>query len=250
MLRNVQVTKEEFEHAKQELMTAMQQDITAIHDKFIAFTQTFPKKAMNIVNGENAFGHNLVNAQHAIACYNIKNLKSCHYCTFGDTLEDAHDLTTGGELQLCYQGIVPDHSYHTCFSIFCWSCSDVRYSEMCHHCKDCRGCVGLRNKQYCIFNKQYSRETYEILVPQLIKKMEADGIWGLWFPQSMSPFAYNESLALFFDPLTEEEARAQGYTRRPRTVELNIPPGVEILQDFSQYDEKYLSDKAIRCTVS
>jgi hypothetical protein len=80
--------------------------------------------------------------------------------------------------------------------------------------------------------------------------MEADGIWGLWFPQSMSPFAYNESLALFFDPLSEEEARAQGYTRRPRTVELNIPPGVEILQDFSQYDEKYLSDKAIRCKVS
>jgi hypothetical protein len=37
--------------------------------------------------------------------------------------------------------------------------------------------VGLRGKEYCILNKQYTKEEYEALVPKIIEKMKADGEW-------------------------------------------------------------------------
>ncbi|MDD5623546.1 MAG: hypothetical protein PHI23_02460, partial [Candidatus Peribacteraceae bacterium] len=69
----------------------------------------------------------------------------------------------------------------------------------------------LQRKQYCIFNKQYSREEYEQLVPRIIEQMKKAGEWGLYLPPSLSPFGYNESLAHEYLPLTEEQARAQGF---------------------------------------
>jgi hypothetical protein len=34
------------------------------------------------------------------------------------------------------------------------------------------GCIGLRGKEYCILNKQYTKEEYEALVPKIIEKMK------------------------------------------------------------------------------
>jgi hypothetical protein len=69
--------------------------------------------------------------------------------------------------------------------------------------------VGLRDKKYCILNKQYTKEEYEILVPIIIKKMKADGERGEFFPSSLSPFGYNETQAQEYFPLTKDEAVQQ-----------------------------------------
>ncbi|MDR2189932.1 MAG: hypothetical protein LBP53_01790 [Candidatus Peribacteria bacterium] len=66
------------------------------------------------------------------------------------------------------------------------------------------GCIGLRGKEYYILNKQYTKEKYEELVPKIIEKMKADEEWGEYFPASISPFGYNETLANEYFPLTEE----------------------------------------------
>lgn len=174
MIWNKQYTKEEYEQQKQKLYHDMQSDIQYIHEQFETFLHNFPQKATNNINCHHTYGHNLINGENTTFCFNVKNIRDCKYSMFGDTLEDAHDLTTGGQLKLCYQGIVPDFSFHACFTIFCRSCTRIRYSEMCHHCTDCFGCVGLKNQQYCIFNKQYTPEEYEKTVAQIIKKMESD----------------------------------------------------------------------------
>lgn len=83
------------------------------------------------------------------------------------------------------------------------------YCANCFHSSYCFGCVGLRNKSYCILNKQYTKEEYEVLVPQIIKKMQADDKWGEFFPITMSPFAYNETVAQEYFPLSKEEALAK-----------------------------------------
>jgi len=51
---------------------------------------------------------------------------------------------------------------------------NIMYSDIMVNCKNCFGCTCLRGKEYCIFNKQYTREEYETLVPQIIEKMKAD----------------------------------------------------------------------------
>lgn len=42
--------------------------------------------------------------------------------------------------------------------------------------------------------------------------MKKTGEWGEFFPIEKSPFAFNETLAIEYAPLTESEAHSRGYT--------------------------------------
>jgi hypothetical protein len=75
--------------------------------------------------------------------------------------------------------------------------------------------------QYCILNKQYSKEEYEKLVPKIIEHMNAmpyvDKLgrvykYGEFFPPEMSPFQYNLTEAHEYFPKTKEWAHSQGLT--------------------------------------
>jgi hypothetical protein len=131
---------------------------------------------------------------------------------------------------------------------------------MCFNAQDCFGCFGLKQKQYCILNKQYSKEEYKDLKEKIIEHMRKTGEWGEYFPSSFSPFAYNESMAQDYFPLTKEEAIKKGYTWYDRPSRdykitlktLDLPESIdsvqesiaeEIIQCFSQslfdHKEKY-----------
>jgi len=106
--------------------------------------------------------------------------------------------------------------------------SNCYYSQMCQSCKNCFGCIGLKQSEYCILNKQYTKEHYEELVPKIIAKMRDDGEWGEFFPLSLSPHGYNETVAQEYMPLTKEEALAKGFKWRDQEEEVqhvkkNIP---------------------------
>ena len=112
----------------------------------------------------------------------------------------------GGEQELCYDSINPDNSYRALFASYCHKDNDVLYSDSCQSSEHLFGYVGLKKAGYCILNKQYTKEEYEALVPKIIEKMKADGEYGEFFPVSLSPFCYNESVAQDDFPLSKEEA--------------------------------------------
>jgi hypothetical protein len=89
----------------------------------------------------------------------------------------------------------------------------------------------MKNASYCILNKQYTKGEYERLVPKIIEKMKKtplrlpDGSfagqeWGEFFPPSMSPFGYNETIAGDYFPLTKYEAT----NRQFRWSDYQLPP--------------------------
>lgn len=82
----------------------------------------------------------------------------------------------------------------------------VYYIYSCFYSSDLFACIGLRNKQYCIFNKQYTKEEYELLVAKIIAHMQKTGERGEFFPAQISPFGYNETMAMEFFPLSKEQA--------------------------------------------
>jgi hypothetical protein len=118
---------------------------------------------------------------------------------------------------------------------------DIQYSIYCYSSSDLFGCVGLRNKQYCILNKQYTKEEYEALLPKVIGHMnvmpytDKNGRvfkYGEFFPYEFSPFAYNESLAQQYFPLTKEQAIKQGFSwKDPDIKDYQITISSEKLQD-------------------
>ena len=127
------------------------------------------------------------------------------------------------------------------------------YCAFCNGCRDCFGCAGLRKKQYCIFNKQYTKEEYEKLVPQLIEQMQSIEEWGAFFPMQSSLFAYNESDAQHFFPLTETEAHKHGLQWKEIIDEM---PKVEKTISASQVPESIdnipndILNWAITCEVT
>ncbi|MBI2627610.1 hypothetical protein HYW72_01635 [Candidatus Nomurabacteria bacterium] len=134
---------------------------------------------------------------------------------------------------------------------------DTRYNEECRDCKNIFGCEGLRKKQYCILNKQYTKEEYEELLPKIIKQMNIIPYvdrkgrvykYGEFFPSELSPFAYNETIAQEYFPLTKEEALKQGYSWQ-NTEERNYKIDIEnknILDNIEDIKDDIVN-KVIAC---
>jgi hypothetical protein len=100
--------------------------------------------------------------------------------------------------------------------------------ESCHHCL---GCIWLKNKSYCILNKQYTKEEWEVLAEKIFASMEADGTLGEFFPASMNPFYFNDTLAyLIDDSFTKEEVERDGYLWRDEPIKVDIPEWLEVVK--------------------
>jgi hypothetical protein len=78
--------------------------------------------------------------------------------------------------------------------------------------RNCFGCVNMHNKQYCVLNKQYTKDQYEELIPKIIEHMKKTGEWGEAFPIYFSPFGYNKTTAQLYYPRAKEQALQEGAT--------------------------------------
>ncbi len=63
--------------------------------------------------------------------------------------------------EFCYENIHSQRNYRTHLSEECSDCINTIFSYDCRNCNDIIGCAGLRNKKYCIFNQQYTKENYD-----------------------------------------------------------------------------------------
>src|SRR6185436_5418446 len=114
--------------------------------------------------------------------------------------------------------------YNCSNTFLCWYGTDVHYIISCFQCKNCFGCVGLKHKEYCIFNKQYTKEEYEEIVPRIIEHMRKTGEWGEYLAPSLSCFPYNETVAQEEFPLTKEDTERHGWAWHDQKEEM---PAVE-----------------------
>ena len=172
---------------------------------------------MQLVSCEDSVGENLwrcKNSKYIFDCTDSENCK--YYLGSSDVINSQHGI--GGQVEWTYEisncGI---GGSNYCFCSSAINCSNILYCENCYNCNDCFGCAGLKNKKFCIFNKQYSQAEYEKLAAQIIGHMKKNssgagqaGEYGEFYPMSMSPFAFNKSLAAQIMPLNKEEALKLG----------------------------------------
>jgi hypothetical protein len=269
-LFNEQLTKDEYEKQIWLIHREWLIDAHSYLDRYEWLLAYCDRHTMHLVQTQDSYGNNLVNTDHTIFSYNLKNAQYCKYRWFGDTGTHAQDLTVGGELELCYEGIVPDNSYQAGFTVFCWKCSDVWYSEMCHSCQHCFWCIGLKNQSYCIFNKQFSKEEYEIQVGKIIQHMMQSppnpqsygqlpyqGAMERWefFPSELSPFAYNHTIAQDYFSQSKENIVSQWLQWIDEETEFNVPVGTIVIP-WDQLDRNphtignSILSQAIRCVES
>lgn len=213
--QNEKLSPEEWQHRVQETKGTFTNE--ELLDKLEKLKTTVPLKYMNENNTENCTGDYLVNCKNCHNCYDCEYMENSRYCydlkKGRDVSYENYDISAFGVGVIqCYEGSTIGYNANHClFGENVWECADVHYSMFCmNNCKDCFGCVGLKKKQYCILNKQYSREEYEAIVPRIIELMQKTGEWGEFFHAKLSPFAYNETMAQEYYPLSKEEILQKG----------------------------------------
>ncbi len=110
-----------------------------------------------------------VNSPYVNACGPVKNCymlfwadycENVFYSSYLNGLKDSLDCYRVNESELCYESVGINKCYRTFFSEECDSCTDTWFSRSCSGLVNCFGCINMRNKIYCIFNEQYTRESY------------------------------------------------------------------------------------------
>lgn len=62
--------------------------------------------------------------------------------------------------EFCYEDINSADCYKVLYSNYSKNCVDSYFLYDCHGCTNCFGCTNLRNKSYCMWNVQLSKEEY------------------------------------------------------------------------------------------
>ena len=158
----------------------------------------------------NSSGNGLAECKNCINCYFLETSENCKNFFRGLLSKDSFDSTASWKTELIFDAVLITQGYNIKHSIFCFDCRDLEYSDFCVNCENCFGCVGLRNKQYCILNKQYSREGYESLTSLIKDSMKKDGTYGRFLPLKMAYGGYNLSYSGMMFPLSKEEVETKG----------------------------------------
>jgi len=213
---NKSYSREEYEKKKTEMLLPSYFGLKKLSEQYLEFLKKQPRKYLELVNCEDSLGDYLRDCKNAKQCYHCVGLEDCKYminCYFAKDCYDWDFVGAKGS-ELCHEMSSCAYCMVNChFCSACWeNCSDMYYAELCLNSKNLFGCIALRHKQYCILNKQYSREEYEEILPRIIEHMKKTGEWGEFFPIELSTFAYNETVAAEYFPLDKADIKKHGWS--------------------------------------
>ncbi|MBN2086797.1 zinc-ribbon domain containing protein [Candidatus Peregrinibacteria bacterium] len=209
-IKNHQLSKEDYEKQVEEYMKKNPQELAT---EFAEFNKTIPKKYQNNIACENSVGDYLQNCKNAQYCFDCFDIEDCKYLDNCVAVKDSIDLTDHDkDIELCYEIMGGGESNREVKFSSCPVASPFsEYLNSCFNLSNGFGCDGFHSKsKFCILNKQYSESEYKEMRLRIIKHMKGTGEWGEFFPITLSPFAYNESIAYEYFPLINEEVLNRG----------------------------------------
>jgi len=223
VFRNQKLSKEEYEKAVQGLKLDTYSGFEKAKREFNEIYKNAIHKYAYIISSQNVTGDLILNSKNVSNSYDLSNgCENITYCLRLIHAKDLFDVAYVYNGEFCYDcQAVSDGTFNQAFSTYCNGSKNMRYSLFCKNSSDCFGCVGLKNAQYCILNKQYKKEEYFGLIEKLEAHMNAKpyvdsrGLvykYGEFFPPDFSPFGYNETVTLDWFPTSEEQAIRFGYS--------------------------------------
>ena len=220
---NQQYSKEDYTAKLEELGITSRTNFPDFEKKTNSLWLKFPRRYMQGKKNTDVTGNYALNSGKCYNAFFINNCEEAKNLFFTLGLKNSMDVTVSPvQNELLYEcHAIPKQNYNIKFSDLCSNgSSNIEYSSNCDSSENLFGCIGLRKKEYCILNKQYTKEAYETLIPKIKKQMQEMPYqdkaghkygYGEFFPPELSPFAYNESVAQEHFPLAKAEIENLGY---------------------------------------
>jgi hypothetical protein len=223
-IKNKQYSKEEYEETLSKYNIFTHNGYQKAKEEVSKFWKTIiPKPTLDTMS-VNCTGSYIFHSKNCKECYDVADAEDCKYMmsVYQKTTKNCYDINTFGYfLENSYEcGVAGEYSSNILFSSESGlNLNNAEYTKLSLGGNNHFGCASSRKGEYCIFNKQYSKEEYKELRGKIIKHMnempyiDKNGNiykYGEFFPIELSPFPYNITFAQLFNPKTKDEIEKIG----------------------------------------
>lgn len=253
---NEQYTKEEYNKKFAEFDFGTLSTVRDFHEKAEEFTLSQPRKNFSGRKNENVISEYIYNSKNVRDSYLFNNGEDLRFCQLlkDGPVAKCYDYTffgdKGGEwiYECTWTGLGANNNK---FGSWNYGAHDIEYCFGCHNSGNLFGCVGIRKGEYCILNKQYSKEEYLSLVGKIKKQMQEipyiDALgkkyfYGEMLPPEMSPWTYNESAAYEWFPINKEGALKQGFTWRDLDLREYVDATAKIPEHIKDVSDEFTKE--------
>ena len=194
------------------------------------------RKCVTNIKVENCLGNDLKGCKNCFQCFRILDeSENLRYVGLADRIKDMMDFLGGSEDNWCYESTGIAHGNMIKFSYMVRTGIELEYCGECNNCENCFACFGLKNKKFCVFNRQYEQEEYWKIVDKIKTDMLRRGEYGEFFPLKYSAHGYNDSNAIIEFPMTKQEVLNMGWHWQDRKIPERSKPIVNgILDDEAE----------------
>ena len=120
-----------------------------------------PRSAVTARAAENCtYGDYLFRSKNTYLGYYFQEVEDSYYSEHLYKCRDCVDSAYLSACELCYQCLDCSGLYNCNFLQDCHNCSECYFCFDCLNSKNCFGSFGLRQQQFCIFNKPYPEDEY------------------------------------------------------------------------------------------
>jgi len=247
---NEQLTKERYEERMKGLELQSRSRVKEAEKFFGQHRLKYPHRFMVGEMNENVTGNGILRSRNVENSFDVSELEDCAHCVWFHQAKNCRDCYAWGfTAEECTNSLeIGDHSHRSHFCILTYHGVNLLYCNNCRNCEECFGCVSLRNARHRIFNVQYSKEEYEELVPRLIAHMRKTKEWGEFFPFSVCPLAYNQTIAQDYFPIMQEQAERMG--ARWKQEEATVFRDETVAPDSLEGSSDDLCNRTFRCGMT
>lgn len=128
-------------------------------------------------NENTTYGNYIHYNKDCYMCFDAARNENCSYLYDSFYNKSCLDMTYSGQnSELCYESIDSAQSFNCNYIVESDSCRDSSYVFYCLDVKNSLACVGLSHKQYCILNRQFTKEEYDIVGKQILEELKAKNL--------------------------------------------------------------------------
>ncbi len=134
----------------------------------------FPWTQTNAIGNENTtYGNFMWYNKNCYLVFDGAHNENSNYLYDSHYNKNCCDLTYSGQNnELCYESVDNDTLFNCDFMVYSDHSRDSAYCFNGTGLSNCLGCVGLERKQYCILNRQFTKEEYEVKSKQMLEELK------------------------------------------------------------------------------
>ena len=152
-------------------------------------------------NSENTIWAMFMNAKDIFSWITVNNSENLRYWAINNNVKNSMDLESYWQWEKLFNVSSGYDNQNTCaVTTHSWASYNTFYSLYVWNSNNCFGCFWLKNKEYCILNKQYSKEEWEEKVVKIIEEKQKNKTWWEFIYPKFSSFPYNDTVAMEYFP--------------------------------------------------